>query len=62
MPSGKFHYYPVTKLNADVTSGTQKLHCYSDILRFDKIPFEILNSAFSMAELMLSYAHVYMLT
>ena len=28
MPSGNFHYYLVTKLNADVTSGTQKLHCY----------------------------------
>ena len=37
MPSGNFHYYLDTKLNADVTSGTQKLHCYVVKFRFTSL-------------------------
>ena len=40
MPSGNFHYYLCAMLNAEATSRTRKLHCYWDILRLDKIPFE----------------------
>ena len=37
MPSGTFHYYLVTKLNADATSGTQQLHCYAVKFRFTSL-------------------------
>ena len=37
MPSGNFHYYLDTKLNADVTSGTRKLHCYVVKFRFTSL-------------------------
>ena len=37
MPSGTFHYYLVTKLNADATSGTRQLHCYVVKLRFTSL-------------------------
>ena len=37
MPSGNFHYYLVTKLNADVTSRTRKLHCYVVKFRFTSL-------------------------
>ena len=37
MPSVNFHYYLVTKLNANVTSGTRKLHCYVVKFRFTSL-------------------------
>ena len=37
MPSGNFHYCLDTKLNTDVTSGTQKKHCYVVKLRFTSL-------------------------
>ena len=37
MPSRNFHYYLDTKLNADVTSGTQNLHCYVVKFRFTSL-------------------------
>ena len=37
MPSGNFHYYIVTKLNADVTFGTRQLHCYVVKLTFTSL-------------------------
>ena len=37
MPSGTFHYYLVTKLNADATSGTRQLHCYVVKFRFTSL-------------------------
>ena len=37
MPSGKFHCCLDTKLNPDVTSRTQKLHCYVVKFRFTSL-------------------------
>ena len=37
IPSGNFHYYLVTKLNADATSGTRQLHCYMVKFRFTSL-------------------------
>ena len=37
MPSGTFHYYLVTKLNADATSRTRQLHCYVVKFRFTSL-------------------------
>ena len=37
MPSGNFHYYLCAKLNAEATSGTQKLHCYVVKFRFTSL-------------------------
>ena len=37
MPSGTFHYYLVTNLNADATSGTWQLHCYVVKFRFTSL-------------------------
>ena len=37
MPSGNFHYCLDTKLNADVTSWTGKLHCYVVKFRFTSL-------------------------
>ena len=37
MPSGTFHYYLLTKLNADATSRTWQLHCYVVELRFTSL-------------------------
>ena len=37
MPSGTFHYYLVTKLNADATTETRHLHCYVVKFRFTSL-------------------------
>ena len=37
MPSGNSHYYLVTKLNTDATSGTRQLHCYVVKFRFTSL-------------------------